>query len=314
MPTPTPAVSVIIPAYGVTAYIAETLDSVFRQTFGDFEAVVVNDGCPDTEALEQALAPYRERIVYVTKSNGGLASARNAGIAVARAPLIAFLDGDDMWREDYLAIQVGALERDPTADAVYLNTLLFGDSGFAGELTMDRTPSNGPVTFESLVNLKCQVAVSLLARKAAILRAGGFDEKLRRVEDYDLWLRMAKGGSRIIYHREPVFLYRVRGNSLSANSVKMLETLAVVLHKCKDTLPLTPAETAAVDAALVRAEIESYYLVGREALNKRDREGALAAFRELQRKHWSWKNFVRLVLLRLAPGLAFRLAGSQPLR
>jgi CDP-glycerol glycerophosphotransferase len=63
-------VSVIIPAYGVTQYIAGTLDSVFAQTYQDFEVIVVNDGCPDSAALEAALRPYRERIVYIRKENG----------------------------------------------------------------------------------------------------------------------------------------------------------------------------------------------------------------------------------------------------
>src|SRR5262249_43809454 len=92
-----PAVSVIIPAYGVTPYIAEALDSVLAQTYTDFELIVVNDGCPDTAALEAVLRPYLDHIVYVKKENGGVSSARNAGIRVARAPLIALLDGDDAW-------------------------------------------------------------------------------------------------------------------------------------------------------------------------------------------------------------------------
>ena len=79
-----PAVSVIVPAHRVTAYIAATLDSVLAQTRPDFEIVVVNDGCPDTAGLERVLESYRDRIVYRRQAAGGPSAARNAGIATAR--------------------------------------------------------------------------------------------------------------------------------------------------------------------------------------------------------------------------------------
>jgi glycosyltransferase involved in cell wall biosynthesis len=93
-------VSVLIPAYGVTQYIAETLDSVLVQSYRDFEIIVVNDGCPGSAALEAALRPYRERIVYIRTENGGVSCARNVGVRAARAPSVALLDGDDAWLSD----------------------------------------------------------------------------------------------------------------------------------------------------------------------------------------------------------------------
>lgn len=77
-------VSVVIPAYNVAAFLKETLESVFAQTVPVFEVIVVNDGSPDTEALEAMLAPYRERVVYVVQRNQGPSAARNRGIAEAR--------------------------------------------------------------------------------------------------------------------------------------------------------------------------------------------------------------------------------------
>jgi glycosyltransferase involved in cell wall biosynthesis len=74
-------VSVIIPACGVTRYIAETLDSVFAQTYQDFEVIVVNDGCPDSAALEAALRPYRERIVFSAQWRGAASDREVAGTA-----------------------------------------------------------------------------------------------------------------------------------------------------------------------------------------------------------------------------------------
>src|ERR1700730_1568273 len=99
----TPTVSVIIPAYNTALYIVETLDSVFAQTFRDFEVILINDGSPDTDKLEQVIEPYRERIVYLKQKNGGPSAARNAGIGWSRGEYIAFLDSDDSWLPQYLS-------------------------------------------------------------------------------------------------------------------------------------------------------------------------------------------------------------------
>ena len=79
-----PRVSVVIPCYNTSNFVAETLKSVYSQTYKDFEVVVVNDGSPDTPQLERAIAPWRTRITYVHTENCGLAGARNNGIRASR--------------------------------------------------------------------------------------------------------------------------------------------------------------------------------------------------------------------------------------
>ncbi len=142
-----PQVSVIVPAYRVTAYIKEAVDSVLAQTFEDFEIIVVNDGCPDTEALERVLEPYRSRISYLKlEKNVGLASARNAGILASKSQYIALLDADDLLEPKYLEVQLRILEADPTIDILYCDGRIFGDSPAAGRTTMELNPSEGEVT------------------------------------------------------------------------------------------------------------------------------------------------------------------------
>src|ERR1035438_221584 len=96
-----PLVSVIIPAYRAAASIAATLESVLAQTFRDYEIIVVNDGSPDSEAVETALEPYRARIVYLRQQNQGPGGARNTGILTARGKYIALLDADDVWYPEH---------------------------------------------------------------------------------------------------------------------------------------------------------------------------------------------------------------------
>src|SRR5215472_10259594 len=77
---PNPAVSVIIPAYKVAAFIRETLDSVFAQSFTDHEVIVINDGSPDTVELESQIEKYQDAITYIKQTNQGAGAARNAGL------------------------------------------------------------------------------------------------------------------------------------------------------------------------------------------------------------------------------------------
>ncbi len=165
-----PTVSVIMPAYNVARYIGDALESVFAQTFKDFEVVVVNDGSPDTEELERVLADYRGRVVYLKQENRGVSAARNAGIRAARAPFVAHLDPDDLWEPDYLASQLAVFDQDPSIDVLYPDALIFGDSPEAGLRFMDWCRSEGEVTVESLFAERCHVMCSVTARREALLR------------------------------------------------------------------------------------------------------------------------------------------------
>jgi len=307
-----PAVSVIIPAYGVTSYIAEALDSVFAQTYTDFEVIVVNDGCPDSAGLDAALCPYLDRIVYVKKENGGVSSARNAGVRVARAPLIALLDGDDAWTPDYLAVQTEFLRKHPQTDIVYSNGVLFGDSPLAGRLGMDLSPSHGEVNFESLVSCRCSVMTSVLARKAAILAVGGFDESLRRAEDFDLWVRVAHAGMKISYHEQAIWRHRHRNSGLSADAAAMREAGLAALEKLSRTLSLSVAERAALAKAqqTFRADVIYYRMI--DALQANDAAAALSELRRLLRARWRLKFALLGIGLRFAPQLTLRMADRRP--
>src|SRR5215469_13488576 len=105
-----PLVSVVIPAYEAAGHIASALESVFAQTFSDYEVIVINDGSPDTPQLLQVLRPYRDRIRYFEQGNEGPSGARNNAILAATGHYIAFLDSDDSWSPSYLVEQVRFLQ------------------------------------------------------------------------------------------------------------------------------------------------------------------------------------------------------------
>lgn len=258
----TPRVSVIVPCYDTAKYVTATLESVFAQTYRDYEVVVVNDGSPDTPELERALAPWTNRIVYVKTENQGLAGARNNGIRASKGELIALLDSDDMWEPNYLEVQVHKLDEDPSADIVYPRARIFGDGEGSGVLL---TASRGDVTFISLVQETCSVIVSALARRAAFERVGLFDSSLRSCEDFDMWLRCVKSGSRIIYHNEVLLRYRRRPGSLSADRVWMCANAVKVLMKMRTAVQLTVDEREVLESAIRRFEGKKLFFEGKRA-------------------------------------------------
>ena len=300
-----PTVSVIVPAYNTAPYIAETLTSILAQTYTDYEIVVVNDGSPDTPALEAALAPFRDRIQYIVQPNRGLSGARNTGIAAARGELVALLDSDDVWEPDYLQCQVHSL-MSRGLDVVYPNAVNFGDPRRAGRMFMDVHPSSGPVTIEALVTQQCNVMVSVLAKREVLLAAGLFDESLRSSEDFDMWLRVVARGGRIGYDRRPLVRSRLRPESLSANEISMCQHIVRVLDKTARTMPLTPAQAELIAdrrayfAALLR------FHEGRRAFFNGDKKEALVALTEANARLKRIKIAIAIVLLRVMPNLLLR--------
>jgi glycosyltransferase involved in cell wall biosynthesis len=307
-----PRVSVIIPAYNTASMIAETLESVFAQTYRDYEVVVINDDSPDTPELEQVLQPFQERIIYIRKErNEGLAAARNTGIQAARGELIALLDSDDAWEPNYLEVQVGELDRNPTADIVYPDGIIFGSGSGVGRRIMEMSPSRGEVTFTSLVNEQCCVVVSVLARRSALERAGLFDGNLRSCEDFDMWLRCVKSGSRIIYHNQPLLRYRRRDDSLSSSAVWMLRNGAMVLRKMLTAVPLTDEERQTVEKKIEYFVGTGLFFEGKEAFLSGQSSLAVEKLEEANHHLRSLRIRVMALLIRTMPRFAHQLWRSR---
>lgn len=273
-----PLVSVLMPAYKVTAYIAEALDSVFAQTFQDFEVVVVNDGCPDTPALERALEPYRSRIIYVRQQNQGLGAARNTAFrSGTETKYVALLDSDDKWATDYLQVQIEMLERDPPADVVYSDGFIFGDGPGSGRRFMEVFPSRGEVTVEALLNETCLVMVSVLARREMFERVGLFDTVPANggSADIDMWLRILKAGGRIKYHTQPLVYYRRHAASLSASSLGMCRSFLGVMNKLSQRSDLTPSERQCLERRISDVRAQMFWEEGKAALGRGDAQEAI---------------------------------------
>jgi FkbM family methyltransferase len=300
-----PLVSVIIPAYKSAAYISDALHSVFSQTYQNIEVILINDGSPDTEEFERKIEPYRSRIVYIKQENGGPSAARNAGILRAQGEYLAFLDSDDAWYPECIAAQVAlALGEQPCRDLVYANILWYSQSIRDGIPYFEKCPSNGALTFESLLIQDCQAPTSCtMVRRQAAIEAGLFDERFVRAEDYDLWLRIAHRKARMAYQPTVLGRHRVLPGSLSSNNIKALEGMVEVLRKLDKLLDLSAREGSLLQKKLEYTEALLELERGKERLLEGDFNGASVSLRKARTFFRSAKLRWSLVGLRLAPRL-----------
>jgi glycosyltransferase involved in cell wall biosynthesis len=299
-----PAVSVIIPAYNTAIYISEALDSVFAQTVKDFEVIVINDGSPETETLELALRPYRGRIVYLTQENRGPSAARNLGIRHARGEYIAFLDSDDSWLPEYLAVQMKLFKETSSLDMVYCDCLLCGDSPFAGKRYMDVLPPTGPATFENLLLNETSIQTScVVVRRQVVIDTGLFDESLMRNEDFDLWLRLAYRGAKIARQDRVLSRYRKRPEGLSWDGWKLYAAKIDVLKRFEGSSPLPSETRTLLRASLARAEADLALRQGKLCLFAGDFGGAWVSLSRVNALFPRNKLRLALLGLRVAPRL-----------
>ena len=308
----TPACSVIVPAYKTTEYIAETMDSIFAQTFQDFEIVVANDGCPDTENLERVLAPYMSRIVYVKQANGGLGAARNLAIRASSAPVLAMLDSDDIWKPEYLETQMAVLAANPKVDMACCDAEFFGDGQDSGRLFSEVCPSEGEINFQNIVTEKVHVFVSVTGRKSAFEKAGLFFQlrELHGSEDYAMWSRVALHGSIFHYTNKPLVRYRRRATSISASDLGMVNSAMNAMKAIRST----EASLTAEQKQILDDKIQHY--IGKRALfeGKRDLQAGNYESAKtnlmLATRHYDSSLRLRVIaqLVRVVPGLVRALA------
>jgi glycosyltransferase involved in cell wall biosynthesis len=296
-----------MPAYNVARYIGETLDSVFAQTFTDYELIIINDGSPDTVELERVLQPSMVRIRYIKQQNLGAGAARNEGLRAARGEIIAFLDADDLWLPNYLEEQMRFIGKNDY-DLVCADAMHFGDSPLAGktymEAYMQRAPSEGEVTFLGLVSAAQSLITSgVVVRRTHIIDVGMFDEGLRNSQDFDLWLRLARHGCRLAYQRKLLLRYRCHQNSLSGNEINRTARQLRVYDKIEKSFELTPDERPTVSRAIENRRALLEFELGKHYLEKGDFEKSHAAFTRADGHRRSWKTMVAVLLIGLSPRL-----------
>jgi hypothetical protein len=193
------------------------------------------------------------------------------------------------------------LQADPNLDVVYSDAWICGDSPLAGRRFMELSPSRGAVTVASLLTCDCTIITSaVVARTRTIRAAGGFNASFRRGQDFDLWLRLARRGARIAYHRKPLVHRRVHTLNLSADPIAEHQRVIDVLTQPEWREAAAP-ERALVDRRLAYHRGALALVRAKRAIVERRFDIARQQLREAARVHPRWKIKAVCLALRLAP-------------
>jgi glycosyltransferase involved in cell wall biosynthesis len=223
------AVSAIIPAYNCGPFLGAAIASALAQEGVDREVIVVDDG--STDDTPAVIASYGERIRAIRQQNLGLSAARNAGIRAARGWAIGFLDADDTWEPAKSRKQLDYLEAHPACGLVFSDVVRMSEAGrrlapILGERWAEVPTGN---CLERLFLGNFVLVPGAMVRRTVLASVGPFDETLRSVEDYDMWLRIAEVAE-IGFLPEPLASWRERAGQMSRNRDRMVEHEARVLE------------------------------------------------------------------------------------
>ncbi|HEY9865292.1 MAG TPA: glycosyltransferase [Candidatus Obscuribacterales bacterium] len=212
-----PKISVVIPVYNGEKTIKKTIESVLKQTWQDFELIVINDGSQDA-TLEVLSSIQDPRLRILSYDNAGLASSRNRGIDHAQGEYITFLDADDLWTPDKLEAQFQALEEHPEAAVAYSWTDAIDE--FDQFLHPDsRCTLSGNVYPNLLLATFLSNGSNAMIRKTAFKEVGIFDESLKAAEDWEMWIRLAAKYPFVVVPKAQV-LYRLSPDSMSTKLIQ----------------------------------------------------------------------------------------------
>lgn len=225
-----PKVSVVTATYNAERFIEVTLASALAQTFRDFEVVVIDDGSRDgTASVIRRIIASDSRVRLIEQENGGIAAARNRGVRESRGAMIAFLDHDDLWHADKLALQIALLDAHPLAAAASCYSAVIDEDRnclgwrFGGD-------ANGDVYSEMLVwDIVSGGSVALI-RRESLDAVGPFDEALPMRSDWDMWIRIARCFPFATVPRTLVG-YTRSPRGMSSSYGRMIEAGRLVLEK-----------------------------------------------------------------------------------
>lgn len=284
-----PVASIIVPAYNVEKTLPETIAALLRQTFADFEIIIVNDGSSDGTAQLADSYQSDRRVRVIHQRNRGLAGARNTGVAAAEGQFIGFCDADDLWEPEKLVTHVIHLRRNPKVGVSYSGSALIDDAGaLLGTaqrprlegITAAHILKRNPVGNGSAPVIRRDVFDAIAYRpQHETLRDWYFDETLRQSEDIECWLRIAITTD-WTFEGVPGLLtrYRISRGALSGNTDRQFATWQQMIDKLTPLAPkLFAKHTKAARAYQLR------YLA-RRAICDRDADHAItlvkAAFRQ----------------------------------
>jgi glycosyltransferase involved in cell wall biosynthesis len=299
-----PLVSIIIPVYNSSAYVADALRSALEQDYENKEIIVVDDG--STDSTPEILKTFKEEeIVVLTQVNAGPGAARNRGLKHAKGTYVAFLDADDFWVRGKLKLQIEYLERKPEIGAAYSKWLLWHADAEGRFLSPHLSPLKKPTSIVPqdsgwiYTNLlfECRLLTStVVLRRSVMEQVGQFDEELRRGQDYDYWFRLSRA-SQIHKLDHELVLYRIHGDNIAVKYPNQNYELMIVEKNVSRWGLSGPEGTTVPKNQLQRHLGELCFSFGYWHCKRGTYRIARGAFwKSLQYQPHNWKGWIYFVL------------------
>lgn len=274
-------ISVVIPLYNKEQSITSTLQTVLKQTYQDFEIVIVNDGSTD-HSVEEVKKVTDPRIRLIHQNNAGVSAARNRGIEEAKGEYIAFLDADDEWKSDYLKIQYKLTQKYPECCVFACNYEFKDTQGKVTPTIIRKLPFKGE---DGILSNYFEVAScshppmwtsAVMIKKNAIQSIGGFPVGIKSGEDLLTWARLAVNG-KIAYAKQAYAVFNVEGYSISEKPKRIPAEQDIVGQELKALLKAHPSKGLRLYNALWHKMRSSIYL--RLKMRKKSIREALISIR-----------------------------------
>lgn len=296
-----PTVSIVMPAHNARETIGRALSSLFAQTFGGWEAIVVDDGSTDaTTYIARAMADARVRVV--TQTRGGAAEARNRGLELARGNFIAFLDADDFLFPEYLERSLEILAVAPAKTLVTHNAYFMTTAGISPRLVRHRqSPPRSLVRQQNALLRSNFASIMSVFPRELLDDIEGFDVSLERAEDWDFWIRASFAGWTFAHQAWPMAIIDRTGETLTSATDKVARSEANILRKTAQTQSLSRHQEEQIELRLATGEPSQLWSDSASALQRGDYVGAA-------RLHWTGTRLATRAPGPVIKALAFRLA------
>jgi len=296
-------VSVIVPFYNSSAFIEKAINSVFSQTYKNWELILIDDGSTDqTTELVNNLIKYEPKAILIQQQNRGQGAARNSGIKKANGNLIAFLDADDFWTADKLHLQINK-KKTENADLIFSNGYLFSESNIASAVEYHWKSGifKGIDMFRLLCKNNFLNPGTVLLNKNIFDSVGLFDENkiVRGSEDFDMWLKISRAGF-LFYGMEDHLLY-YRLHPLAEHTFKIRQCYGKLYSYNKYLC----------DQNIIRKYcLKNYRYFGRELLNELANENRFSEIKQIIQWLYVFDKFgfttnIQFFLFKLLPPKMF---------
>lgn len=232
-----PTVTVVMPAYNAEKYLAESIESVLAQTFDDLELLIIDDGSTDrTAEIANSYCQQDNRVKLFSQENHGVSTSRNKGICLNNSKFVAFIDADDKWFSDKLAVHLNHFNQEAHLGISFARVEFLSPDGTTGQIASGRLNQLQPQHF--LYENPTITTSNLVVRREVFQEIGYFDQSMSYAEDLDFILRVICSGKWKINGIDQVLMgYRTTEGGLSSNLYCMQEGWEILIDKTRKYAP-----------------------------------------------------------------------------